>query len=398
MAICSIETAIEEIKNGRMVILVDDENRENEGDLVVAAEKVTPEIINFMVTYGRGLVCLPMSRELADKLNLPLMTQNNQSRFGTNFTVSIEARHGISTGISAYDRAKTILTAVADSAEPDDLVSPGHIFPLLAQPGGVLVRGGQTEGSVDLAKLAGLKPAGVLCEVMKDDGTMARMPDLEKFADKHKIKIATIKDLVNYRLQHEIRRIVDARLPTEIGDEFKVFAYESQLGSVTHLALVKGDIRKDEPILVRMHSECLTGDVFGSKRCDCGRQLKTAMQMIKQAGKGIILYMRQEGRGIGLSNKVRAYNLQDQGFDTVEANHQLGFVDDLRNYGVGAQILLDLGAINIKLLTNNPKKIADLESCGLKIVERVPLEVESCSENVNYLEAKKNKLGHLLNL
>ncbi len=395
-----IEQAIQELKNGKMIILMDDENRENEGDLVMAAEKITPESINFMAKYGRGLICLAMAPELIDNLNLPPMAQKNESSFGTNFTISIEARYGVSTGISAHDRAKTILTAINDNATPEDLVSPGHIFPLRANENGVLGRAGQTEGSVDLAKLAGFKPAAVICEIMSDDGHMARLPELEKFAAKHQLKIVTIADLISYRLRHDkniIKRISEARLPTTYGD-FKTIAYENYHDKVTHLALVKGDIKKNQPTLVRVHSECLTGDVFGSIRCDCREQLKTAMQMITTAGTGIILYLRQEGRGIGLANKIRAYNLQDQGLNTVEANHELGFKADLRDYGIGAQILLDLGVSQLRLLTNNPKKLIALNGYGLKIVEHIPLEIKSCKENISYLTTKKIHMGHFLNL
>jgi 3,4-dihydroxy 2-butanone 4-phosphate synthase/GTP cyclohydrolase II len=401
MAICNIEEALAEIKNGGMIILMDDETRENEGDLVMAAEKVTPEAINFMAIHGRGLICLPMAPELIDKLNLPVMAQKNESSLGTNFTVSIEARTGVTTGISAFDRATTILTAIQDDAKPYDLVSPGHVFPLRSDPGGVLVRAGQTEGSVDLAKLAGLKPAAVICEVMKEDGYMARLPDLEKFAKKHNVKITTNKELIHYRLRHDktvLRRISEANLPTAIAGKFKIFAYQNWDKATTHLALVKGEIKDNEPTLVRVHSECLTGDVFGSKRCDCGQQLTTAMQMIDEKGTGVILYMRQEGRGIGLANKICAYNLQDHGLDTVEANEKLGFQADLRDYGIGAQILLDLGVRQIRLLTNNPKKLTALDGYGLKIVEHIPLQAETCPDNILYLKTKKDRMGHFLNL
>lgn len=401
MTICNIEEALTELKNGNMIILTDDEDRENEGDLIMAAEKVTPAAINFMAKYGRGLICLPMAPELIDKLGLPPMAQKNESALGTNFTISVEARAGITTGISAFDRAKTILTAVHDDVQPYDLVSPGHIFPLKADPAGVLGRAGHTEGSVDLARLAGLKPAAVLCEIMKEDGYMARMPDLKKFAKKHNLKITTNKELISYRLRHDktiLKRVSEANLPTSFGGEFKVIAYQNPHNSAAHLALVKGDIKNNEPILVRVHSECLTGDVFGSMRCDCGQQLKTAMQMIERAGKGVILYMRQEGRGIGLVNKICAYNLQDRGLDTVEANEKLGFRADLRDYGIGAQMLLDLGVNKIRLLTNNPKKLIALDGYGLKIVEHVPLQTETCSDNILYLKTKKERMGHFLNL
>jgi 3,4-dihydroxy 2-butanone 4-phosphate synthase/GTP cyclohydrolase II len=398
--LCTPEEAIEEIRQGRMLILVDDEDRENEGDLTVAAEKVTPEIINFMATHGRGLVCLAMAPEWIDRLQLPLMAQKNESGFGTNFTVSIEARHGVTTGISAFDRATTILTAVSDEVKPDDIVTPGHVFPLRAREGGVLVRTGQTEGSVDLAMLAGLKSAAVICEIMRDDGNMARMPDLIEFAKKHDMKIATIADLIAYRLkfgQYTVKKTGEAILPTCHG-EFTIKAFESSSDNRTHIALIKGDIKHDEPVLVRVHSECLTGDVFGSQRCDCGPQLSTAMRMVEKEGAGVILYMRQEGRGIGLANKIKAYHLQDQGLDTVEANERLGFAADLRDYGVGAQILVALGVSKMRLITNNPKKMIGLQGYGLEVVERVPVECEACASNINYLQTKKDKLGHLLNL
>ncbi|WP_028585209.1 bifunctional 3,4-dihydroxy-2-butanone-4-phosphate synthase/GTP cyclohydrolase II [Desulfogranum mediterraneum] len=401
MAVSSIEEVVEDIKAGKMVILVDDEDRENEGDLCMAAEAVTPEAINFMATHGRGLICLAMSPEIIEQLGLPMMVPNNQSPYGTGFTISIEARTGVSTGISAADRARTIEAAVDPNAAPRDIISPGHIFPLRAREGGVLVRTGQTEGSVDLARIAGMRNAGIICEIMNEDGTMARMPDLEIFAREHGIKIATIADLVAYRLRKDrlVERAAEARLPTTHAGQFRVIAYTNQVDGFEHVALVMGDVDTEEPVMVRVHSECLTGDVFGSARCDCGPQLHAAMRMVEQEGRGVVLYMRQEGRGIGLVNKLKAYELQDcDGLDTVEANTRLGFKPDLRDYGVGAQILRDLGIRQMRLLTNNPKKIIGLEGYGLKVSDRLPIEIPGEKDNQRYLRTKRDKMGHILEL
>jgi 3,4-dihydroxy 2-butanone 4-phosphate synthase/GTP cyclohydrolase II len=400
MPLITTEEAIKEIKAGRMVVLVDDEDRENEGDLTMAAEAVTPEAINFMSKYGRGLICLSMTGEKIDSLNLPLMVEHNTSRFQTGFTVSIEARCGVTTGISAADRATTILTAVADDAEPMDLVRPGHVFPLRGRKGGAIVRAGQTEGSIDLARLAGLKPAGVICEIMDEDGSMARMPALEKFSEKHGIGICTIADLIEYRMRTEsfVKRVAETIIPTSIAGEFKAIVYENDVDNLLHFAMVKGKIDSEKPVLVRVHSECLTGDIFGSMRCDCGEQLQTAMEMIDQEGAGVLLYIRQEGRGIGLVNKIKAYALQDQGLDTVEANERLGFQPDLRNYGIGAQILVDIGVRKMRLLTNNPKKMVGLDGYGLSIVEQIEIKTEPNEYNRRYLECKQLKMGHLLNV
>jgi 3,4-dihydroxy 2-butanone 4-phosphate synthase/GTP cyclohydrolase II len=401
--VVGVPEAIAEIRAGRMIVLVDDEDRENEGDLCMAADAVTPEAINFMAMHGRGLVCLPMTGEQLERLRLGMMVPENEnsSGFGTAFTISIEAREGVTTGISAHDRAHTILTAIRPDARPQDIVRPGHVFPLRARQGGVLRRAGQTEGAVDLARLAGRSPSGVICEIMNDDGTMARMPDLVKFARKHGLKIATIADMIEYRLRNEklVRASGDCTLPTRFGGEFRAIVYENDIDHIDHVALVKGTISSEDEVLVRVHSECLTGDGFGSLRCDCGEQLEAAMKLIEAEGKGVILYMRQEGRGIGLKNKIKAYGLQDrEGLDTVQANERLGFAADLRDYGVGAQILHDLGVRKMRIITNNPGKRAGIEGYGLSIVERVPLEITPNERNFQYLRTKKEKLGHVLHL
>ncbi|MEA3443065.1 MAG: bifunctional 3,4-dihydroxy-2-butanone-4-phosphate synthase/GTP cyclohydrolase II [Chloroflexota bacterium] len=397
--LATIPEAIEDIKRGKFIIIVDDEARENEGDLAIAAEKITPEAINFMTQQARGLICLPITGRRLDELKIPLMVQNNTSRHHTAFTVSVEAKDKVTTGISAFDRAQTIKTILDPNTKPDELVYPGHIFPIRARNGGALVRAGHTEAIVDLAKLAGLYPAGVICEIMSKDGTMARLPELETTADKLKLKMISIADLIAYRRRHErlVQKVAEAKLPTRYG-EFVIMAYKSIVDVDEHLALVKGDISGESPVLVRVHSECLTGDVFGSLRCDCGEQITLAMQKIADEGRGVFLYMRQEGRGIGFHNKIKAYALQDQGFDTVEANIALGFAPDLRDYGIGAQILVDLGLHNIELLTNNPKKVVGLESYGIKIVKTAPLITQPNRYNIHYLETKRAKMGHLLPL
>jgi 3,4-dihydroxy 2-butanone 4-phosphate synthase/GTP cyclohydrolase II len=400
MPIERVLKAIDEIKKGRMVILSDDEDRENEGDLTMAAEMVTPEAINFMAKYGRGLICLSLTEEKCRELDLPMMVQDNTSSYQTGFTVSIDVVKGATTGISAADRALTILTAVKDGAKPEELGRPGHIFPLRSLPGGVLRRTGQTEGSVDLCRLAGLKPAGIICEIMNDDGSMARMPELKEFAKEHDLHIVTVADIIQYMISKEslVKRMVETSLPSKYGGDFKMIVYENVVDTHHHIALVKGEWEEDEEVLVRVHSECLTGDCLGSMRCDCGDQLENAMRMIAKKGKGAIIYMRQEGRGIGFLNKIKAYALQDQGRDTIEANEELGFEADLRDYGVGAQIIRDIGIKKIQLLTNNPKKIVGLEGYGLEITERVSIEIEPQPDNLKYLSTKKEKMGHILNI
>ena len=393
----TIDQAIEAIRDGKMIIVVDDEDRENEGDLTIAAEKVTPEVINFMATHGRGLICMPMTEERLDELDLPLMVEKNTTTFDTAFCVSIEAKGVTSTGISAADRAATVLAAIDSKTRPSDLARPGHLCPLRARTGGVLVRTGQTEAAVDLARIAGLYPAGVICEIMNPDGTMSRVPDLTRFAKKHKLLMITVADLIQYRMRNEglVRRVASAALPTQHGD-FRVIAYESIIDGETHVALVKGDIGTGSDVMVRVHSRCLTGDVFHSSRCDCGPQFDAAMDKISDTGRGVLLYLNQEGRGIGLANKIRAYELQDQGYDTVEANERLGFKADQRDYGIGAQILRDLGVKTMRLLSNNPRKLVGLEGYGLSVSEWVPLEIPASEHTRRYLTTKKEKLGHKL--
>ena len=392
----TIPEAIEDVRQGKMIVIVDDEDRENEGDLMIAAEKATPELINFMARFGRGLICLTLTEERTKELGLSMMVEDNQSAFETPFTVSIDARQGVSTGISAADRAHTIKVAIDSLTVKEDLVKPGHIFPLRAKDGGVLVRMGQTEASVDIARIAGLDPYGVICEIMNEDGTMARVPQLTEFIEEHGLKMITVKDLAEYRLMKEalVEEVTSTILPTHSGD-FQSVAFKNLLDDQIHIALVKGEINKDEPTLVRVHSQCLTGDVFGSYRCDCGEQLNKSMEMIEQEGTGVLLYLYQEGRGIGIVNKLKAYALQDEGKDTVQANEALGFKPDLRDYGIGAQILRKLGLGKIRIMTNNPRKIVGLEGYGLKLVERVPIEVQAKKDNLKYLRTKQKKLGHM---
>ncbi|MEK7693174.1 MAG: bifunctional 3,4-dihydroxy-2-butanone-4-phosphate synthase/GTP cyclohydrolase II [Chloroflexota bacterium] len=395
--LATVEEAIDEFRNGRFVIIIDDEDRENEGDLTIAAQFATPEAINFMARYGRGLICVPMTHDRLEQLHIPMMVNHNDSQFGTPFSVSVEARAGVTTGISAADRARTTQVLIDPTTRPNDLVMPGHVFPLRARDGGVLVRAGQTEATVDLCKMAGLYPAGVLCEIMNQDGTMSRLPQLKRFAKRHNLQIISVTQLIEYRMHKEklVRRVAETKLPTEYG-EWECVAYRAITDPDEHIALVFGDVASDEPTLVRVHSQCVTGDVFGSQRCDCGEQLQMAMKMISEAGKGVIVYMRQEGRGIGLHNKIKAYKLQDGGMDTVEANEALGFPADRRDYGIGMQILVDLGLSKLRLLTNNPEKRAGLEGYGLHVVERVPVHATPNEHNLRYLETKRTKMGHLM--
>ncbi|MBN1692545.1 MAG: bifunctional 3,4-dihydroxy-2-butanone-4-phosphate synthase/GTP cyclohydrolase II [Dehalococcoidales bacterium] len=399
MGLTTIPQAIKDIKDGKFVIVVDDEDRENEGDLVIAAEKVMADSINFMAKYGRGLICMPMTGERLDALRIPMMVNNNTSLFGTPFAIAVEAREGTTTGISAADRAKTVQVLIDPKTKSEDILMPGHMFPLRARDGGVLVRAGQTEATVDLARMAGLTPAGVLCEIMNEDGTMARMPQLEVFSKKHGLNIISVADLIAYRYRHErlVQRVAEAKLPTPFG-EFKVIAFKSSTDPDEHLALVMGNVNTEEPVLVRVHSQCLTGDVFHSLRCDCGEQIEMAMKRIAEEGRGVVLYMRQEGRGIGIHNKIKAYALQDKGMDTVEANVELGFKPDQRDYGIGAQILADLGIRKMRLMTNNPKKMSGLESYGLTITEQLPITTQPNPHNRRYLKTKQKKLGHLLTI
>jgi 3,4-dihydroxy 2-butanone 4-phosphate synthase/GTP cyclohydrolase II len=399
MTLATIPEALQDLKEGKFLIIVDDEDRENEGDLAIAAAKITPDAINFMATHGRGLICMPVTGQRLDELGIPLMVGQNTSRFSTAFTVSVEAKHKVSTGISAADRAQTVLTMVDPNSKPGDIVVPGHMFPLRAKEGGVLIRAGHTEAIVDLARMSGLYSAGVICEILNEDGTMARLPQLTAMAKKFGIKIISVADLIAYRLRREklVHRVAEAKLPTKFG-EFTAIAYKSDVDPAEHLALIMGDISTPEPVLVRVHSECATGDIFGSLRCDCGEQLDMALKMIAGNGRGVLVYLRQEGRGIGFHNKIRAYALQDQGMDTVEANISLGFAPDLRDYGVGAQILTDLGIKELRLLTNNPKKVISVEGYGLKVVQTVPIIVPPNPHNRHYLETKQTKMGHKLEL